>query len=351
MVRLLGLGVVAVLTALVAACSAPSKTLPIAGGNIFRPTSSRSSAAPYLYVASKGQDVKSRGRGMTAVFQVGQSSALRLATQTVHPVGVAVDHDGNVYVVSEGTLYVYAPGLSSLIRTVPGVYNEGAPVSIAVDAQNNVYVPTQNYQIAEYSEGGATLLRVIQGASPTFFVDRSSHLYVTSNDTIWVYGRTGTSPIRTIGVPNVDAIAVDSMGHIYADVCRGYGIEVFSPTGRFIRGNNQCSTILALDQNDYLYVGYGGPSRNAHGAVVVYKPYSFEQFKEIKEGIHRIRAMIVDAAGNLYVANGRGGTGVGNVVMYPFGKGTPAWTVAGGDRDGITYPEGLALAPASSHSR
>src|SRR5262249_52381382 len=117
-----------------------------------------------------------------------------------------------------------------------------------------------------------------------------------------------------------------------------------------IRSNSQCPWFLAFDQNDYLYAGYEGAYRDINGAVVVYKPYSFRLFREIKHGIRRIRAMIVDPSGNLYVANGRGGTGVGNVVMYPFGKGVPAWKVGGGAANGITYPEGLALAPAVAGS-
>lgn len=334
------------LLAFVAGCSSAPKTLPVTGTDVLRSAVS-ASAAPYLYIASKGPQYKAKRNGMTAVFQVGQPTALQIAAQTVHPIGVAVDHDGNVYVVSEGSLYVFAPGLTSLIRTVPGAWSNTNAVPIVVDAQNDVYFLTQT-GIAEYSEGAATLLRQLPEFTSAFAVDRSSNFYVAGDAQLEVYGPTGTSPTHAIPVPNVDAIAIDSVGHIYLDVCRGYGIEVFSPTGRFIRGNNQCSTFLALDQNDYLYVGYEGPNRNLDGAIVAYEPYSFRVFKEIKEGVHRIRAMIVDPKGNLYVANGRGGTNTGDVVMYPFGKGIPAWKVAGGGKNGITYPEGLALAPATS---
>lgn len=345
MFRLISVSVL--LLALVAGCSSVSKALPVAGPDGLRSVLPRSSAAPYLYIASRAPIYRSKRNGMTSVFQVGQPTPLRIATETVHPIGVAVDHDGNVYVVSEGSLYVYTPGLTSLIRTVPGALSNtgGESVPIVVDAQNDVYFPTQD-GIAEYSEGAATLLRQLPAFTNAFAVDRSSNLYVGGDGQLEVYAPTGTSPTRAIPVPNVDAIAIDSLGHIYIDVCRGYGIEVFSPTGRFIRGNNQCSRLLALDQNDNLYVGYEGPDRNLDGAIVAYKPYSFNVFKEIRQGIHRIRAMIVDPGGNLYVANGRGGTETGNVVMYPFGKGVPAWKVAGGGGNGVTYPTGLALAPA-----
>ncbi|HEY1975937.1 MAG TPA: hypothetical protein VGG89_05315 [Candidatus Baltobacteraceae bacterium] len=345
-------GFAALLLGLLTACSSAPTAVPAPGGPALV-TSPTSSAAAYLYIASKGP-TQSKQKGMTTAFRVGQPTALRIARDTVHPAGIAVDHDGNVYVIAEGSLYVYAPGLSYLIRTVPGAFKNSLQTPIVIDAQNDVYFVASDgigaAGIVEYSEGAVTLLRTIPvlpydfGSPEAIAVDRSSNLYVASNE-IQVYGPTGTSPIETIPASNADAIAVDSAGHVYADVCPqgSGGIDVYSPTGVLIRSKPGCSYFLSLDQNDYLYAGYQGAWRDLDGAVAVYKPYSFTLFRSVNQGIHRIRAMIVDPQGDLYVANGRGGTGSGNVVMYPPGKGIPAWTASGGGRNGVTYPSGLAV--------
>jgi uncharacterized protein YjiK len=83
-----------------------------------------------------------------------------------YPVGVAIDHEGNLYVsnykpYSAQNIQVYAPGRTSPSRTITDGVT--APVGIAVDAHDTLYVTAAapQGQIEEYRFGQSKPFRTI----------------------------------------------------------------------------------------------------------------------------------------------------------------------------------------------
>ncbi|MGB8150121.1 MAG: hypothetical protein WCE97_02895, partial [Candidatus Cybelea sp.] len=130
--------------------------------------------------------------GFNDVAEYPKGSTKPSATITkglTYPVGVAIDHAGNLYVsnpepFSAPNVQVYAPGGKSPSRTI----TDGAtvPVGIAIDAHDTLYVTNaaESGNIEEYRSGHGTPYRTITDElvyPKDVVVDKNGWLYVSNN--------------------------------------------------------------------------------------------------------------------------------------------------------------------------
>ncbi len=115
---------------------------PIGGGSNY-------SSPQAIAVGSDGTSYVVNGTGDISIFGPGPDGKLRMRTIVNgldDPSGLAVDHDGNLYVVNSGnqSITVYGPeadGETPPIRTISGEKAKlNSPVGIAIDAAGKIYV-------------------------------------------------------------------------------------------------------------------------------------------------------------------------------------------------------------------
>jgi hypothetical protein len=161
------------------------------------------------------------------------------------PSGVAVDAKGNLYVANfpfhfgRNAITVYAPGADGdafPIRTITGDETKLAgPQGVAVDTDGNLYVVNDgNQSVTVYprgADGDVAPTRTILDSriqSPRgLAVDTDGNIYVanTGSSTITIYdpGKNGrVTPTRTIQGPqtklqNPEGVAVDTHGNLYVE--------------------------------------------------------------------------------------------------------------------------------------
>ena len=148
-------------------------------------------------------------------------------------------------------------------------------------------------------------------------------------------------PYDAIG--ELDGIAFDSAGYIY--VCNfnrpAFGknagsVYAADPNPRTVHNDIDNPYAIALDPSDRLYVAntYGTKLDNT---VAVFEPHSNVLFELLSTGISDPVSLVVDSAGNLYVAN----FGASDVTVYAPGNTSPSYTIS----DGIGAARALTLDP------
>jgi DNA-binding beta-propeller fold protein YncE len=97
-------------------------------------------------------------------FKVGRNTVVGMITGLTHPVGIAVDKSGNVFIADRsGHVFEYAKGGTTLLKTFddPG-FN---PEDVAVDSDGTLYVVANLSggvgHVAVYSGGSTTPTRII----------------------------------------------------------------------------------------------------------------------------------------------------------------------------------------------
>jgi len=299
-----------------------------------------------------------------------------------HPVGIALDTAGSVYVSNTYTVTVYAAGASgnvTPVRTIPSASEVGG---IALDRAGNLYISNRE-GIAVYAttNGTATAIRTIAGSNTGLDcpagmgLDGAGELYVANpcggSIVVFAAGADGNAiPTRTIagsntGLDGPSGIALDGARNVYATNA-GYATNVGSVTvyAAGTSGNTiptrtivGCHTGIgypwgprgvALDAAGNLYVAAHIPAF----AIMVYAAASSgnatlsSTITGCQSGLNGPMGIARDAAGTLYVANHLSGT----ITVYAAGASgnvAPIRTIAGANT-GLSSPNGVALDAASN---
>jgi hypothetical protein len=189
------------------------------------------------------------------------------------------------------------------IARIPAAYQGASPGNTpfigaaTVDRSGNAYVVDQlaGYlpKIDVYAAGcytcapqsstpvGTTTVRTgARGVLPYIAVDGLGNAYVAenysgNNGTIFEYAPGGTSPLRTISVLYLNALAADSTGNLFAIQAPGYSWELFEypPSGspKVILSNSSTTLVtgVATGPDDTIYAGIDYRSVGSD-------PYQFE---------------------------------------------------------------------------
>jgi len=136
---LMRISLLSVSAALALAGCSSNPSLPAANPESGLASRDVKATSTYVYVADRSQE-------KLLVYPAFQQnpSPTRTVTGFTEINGIATDSSGNVYVAngSGGTVIEYAPGATSVVRTLSQGLND--PVNVATDASGNVYVANQN---------------------------------------------------------------------------------------------------------------------------------------------------------------------------------------------------------------
>lgn len=192
-----------------------------------------------LYVANcntcvdSGRGTRTTAPDSIAVYAPGSTSLMRTITQGVHvPRSVAVDAAGYVYVANAGSVQpphpasvsVYSPGSTSLLRTVKKGITD--PQFLTTDNAGNVFLVNEPSEVIEFAPQLTTVLRTITDgiASPeALAIDASGALYVANTDrypskgwvSVYAAGSSGAEYRIVKGVNDPVALAADGAGDLY----------------------------------------------------------------------------------------------------------------------------------------
>jgi DNA-binding beta-propeller fold protein YncE len=242
-----------------------------------------------LAVSDDGQVlyVADTGRQQVLVFDFGQKKFSKIEG-LVHPLGVALDAQQNLYVVDQATkqIKVFDPTGKEL-RSFSDK-SVVRPTGIAIDRQRGkVYVvdtaikASEEHTVKIFSPDGKLLghIGLGQGNVPGAFefatyiaLDGEGNVYVTDtlNSRIQVFDPNGTY-VRTVG-RNGDApgmftrpkgVAVDSLGDLYVADSGWSNVQIFNQKGQvlmFFAGRGPMPgllknpTALAIDKDNHIYV-------------------------------------------------------------------------------------------------
>lgn len=269
-----------------------------------------------------------------------------------NPSGIALASQGDIYVANElrvhfvegkrydvGRLTVYPAGSNGNVTPVAAISGTGTglayPDGIALDSDGNIYVVnfyTANVDSNLEYDGSITIYSA--GANG----DASPIVIIAGDNT---------------GLAQPQGLALDSGGNLYvADgsinvYSAGSSGNVFPAASIGGAGTGLAGPIgIALDSGGGLYVlnSYGGTAEL--GSVTAYRAGSSgdavpnSTITSNFTGIGFASSIAVDATGKIYVANSGD-----SITIYPAGgyaTGAPIATIAG-DNTGLNYPFGIAL--------
>jgi sugar lactone lactonase YvrE len=253
-------------------------------GQVAENTAADASSQPDLATPTPGV------AGPTAVVVTNSPWQVLIARNAVpelqSPSGVAVDGEGNLYVVDFGANFVqkFSPGGQPLARfgqkgSAPGQF--AGPMDVAVDVSGNVYVAdTNNQRVQKLSPTGQPLASWGSGGDgPGQFwlpsgvaVDDQGKIYVADrgNHRIQVLSATG-QPLSQWGsrgpAPgqfwSPSDVAVDAKGQIYVADSSNQRVQVLSPTGEPLAqwgwqgvdpGQFELPSSVAVDASGNVYV-------------------------------------------------------------------------------------------------
>jgi DNA-binding beta-propeller fold protein YncE len=237
------------------------------------------------------------------------------------PSGVAVDGEGNLYVVDFGGSFVqkFSPGGQALDRfgqkgSGPGQFS--GPMDVAVDGQGNIYVAdTNNQRIQKLSSAGKPLASWGSGG------DGAGQFWLPSG------------------------VAVDDQGKVYVADRGNHRIQVLSASGQPLAqwgsrgpapGQFWAPTDVAVDGRGQIYVADSNNQRiqvlSADG-----QPLAQWGWEGTDPGTFSLPSSLsLDAAGNVYVADTRNAR---IQKLSPTGQPLAAWGVVSGANTPRPAPE------------
>jgi sugar lactone lactonase YvrE/ribosomal protein S11 len=263
-------------------------------------------------------------------------SQITLGSGFLHPGGVAVDKDGNIFVADTGNNAVKeilaAGGYTTVNNLVSGSFS--SPQSVAIDAYGDIFVAdTGNgaVKVISATSGYTTVSTVVSsgalsGVAPTgVALDRDGNLWVTGPFTSPIVaffeflGLSGyvTNPIAfsTSSTDPTPGMATDGSGNVFIGASSSvleipapnynYGIEIGA--GLFTNSSG-----LAVDTHENIFVADTG--NNAVKETLATSGYS--TIIPVGSGFSQPQGVAVDANGNVFVAD----TGHSAVVEIPSGS-------------------------------
>jgi sugar lactone lactonase YvrE len=236
-----------------------------------------------------------------------------------HPVGVAVDNGGGIYIAESGAGKVYketsSSGAASRTVLAQGLVN---PTGVAIDGAGNIYIAASSAVYKETPvQGGYAQSEIAAGLDHLagIAVDANANLYLISSTSGDVHKETlaadGTFLETSIGagIASPTGVAVESSGNIFvADARQG---ELYEETLRddgtyaqsVIATGLNAPAGIAVDGSDHLYV-------TASGGGAVYE-YSLQAdgtyLQSIDFAVPRMPwGVAVDGQKNLYITQNVG---------------------------------------------
>ena len=274
-----------------------------------------------------------------------------------HPGGIAVDHDGNMYVTNSGadenSIGVFQTGATGNVApsvTIESPTNISSPSSVAIGPDGKIYV----------ANGGGQDGPPYESSAITVYPPGS---YANVKEIATISG--GGSDDKT-GISFPEAIAVDRHGRIYLADSGGKNmtarIAIFSansdgnvPPIAAIAGDKTELTDpvgLALDSAGALYVLNDTGGDDNRGSITVYPPNANGNVRPkatIADGVHdkqtqlnTPKGLALDSAGNIYVTNA---SGIDAVTIYAAGKfgNVAPMKIISGSHTGLNQPHGIGL--------
>jgi hypothetical protein len=267
----------------------------------------------------------------------------------------------------------FAPRTGHLFLYVANFGNSGVSSSSSTQPGSvNVYaMAARGKLVRQYLNGIGFPIAETFDAANNLYVLNAVNSSSSSTGSVAVFPKASTTPsaIVTHHLSNPRAIAVDASGTLYvansasSSSSTASSISIFGKKSLHFAGSIAQGLgnpfALGLDASGNLYVlDSNAPASSASGstsssspAVVVYAPGTRTPSMKITDGITNPTAMLVDAYGNVIVANApssssSGGSGSGSgssapasVVVYAAGSTTPTYELT----SGISMPVALAL--------
>jgi subtilisin family serine protease/sugar lactone lactonase YvrE len=269
------------------------------------------SGQPYVVVTVAG----------TGMWGYSGDGGPAISAQLGQPEGVATDAAGNIYIAEYLNNRVRRVGTDGIITTVAGTGRWGYsgdggpatsaefadPAGVAMDAAGNLYVSDSYYSVIRKVAPDGTISRVA-GTGP------------------WGYSGDG-GPATSAQLNNPEALAVDAAGNLYIGDNLNSRVRKVAPDGTI-------TTVAGSGTGGWGYSGDGGPGTSAQ--------------------ISEARALAVDAAGNLYIADTyneaiRKLTPDG-IITTVAGNGTQGYSGDGGPATSaqLNLPWGIAVGAAGN---
>jgi len=255
------------------------------------------------------------GNGPEAIFRPGTQSVVASASGASNFDDVAVDVQGNVYIVDYPNNQVLKETLSSGSYTQSTAFSGlNGPKGIAIDGAGNLYIAntTGNQVLEETLVNGNYTQSVIGSglANPDgVAVDGSGNVYIADSSNNRVLLETlsnGTYLQSTIasGFNNPWRVAVDVSGNVYvADTGNNQVLLETLSSGTYtestvVTGLNAPRGV-AVDSNGTIYIADTGNNRILEEELV---SGSYVQ-SVLVSGLNAPRAVTLDELGNLYIAD------------------------------------------------
>ncbi len=221
-----------------------------------------------LVVADSGNNeirrVTSAAKVTTVAGVPGVAGGTDGATQTplfADPYGVAVDHDGNVYVAEPASNAVRKITKSGQVSTLAGPADLSSPKAVAVDAGGNVYVNDAGHgRIVKIITSTGQISPVYSGFTDEtagITVDSKNNVYVAHFDAGAVEKITSSGALSTF-YPCSDpwGVAVDAHDNVYVVSINDSFLTKISPSGAAVTINNALvgPTCVAIGSDGTAYI-------------------------------------------------------------------------------------------------
>lgn len=228
------------------------------------------------------------------------------------------------------------------------------PTALALNASGDLYVANEGVEpntgtVNEYSHNGAREIRVLTrrltGPFEEVF-DGLGNLYALDAASVVVFEHAKSKRVYRIRTHGF-ALAVDASNDLYVSTL--FAIDVYPPgsrtPSRTITEGVSSAGALVFDSKGNLYVANGSGGSENCGSVTVYAPgsdsilYTIPAPKEICNPL----TLALDGSDNLYVGSGED-TFPGSVDVFAAGSGTLLRTIS----QGIDGPRALAFDSAGN---